>query len=92
MSVQSMDEQVLSAIARKNIPLTNYTTLHKKYSESNIPTYTEIILGLPLETKQSFIEGLGKILDISDTNDPPNTSFSAESILRYNDIVYLYVR
>ena len=66
LSVQSMDEQVLSAIARKNIPLTNYTTLHKKYAENKIPTYTEIILGLPLETKQSFIEGLGKILDISD--------------------------
>ena len=74
LSVQSMDEQVLSAIARKNIPLTNYTTLHKKYAENKIPTYTEIILGLPLETKQSFIEGRIKeieaIISLADVIDP----------------------
>ena len=66
LSVQSMDEQVLTAIARKNIPIANYNTLHKKYAENKMPTYTEIIIGLPLETKQSFIEGLGNILKISD--------------------------
>ncbi len=65
LSVQSMDEQVLNAIARKNIPLDNYKQLFERYAFHNIPTYSEIILGLPLETKTSFINGLGNILEIT---------------------------
>ena len=38
--------------------MSTYISLQKRYTEAGIPTYTEIILGLPGETKKSFISGL----------------------------------
>jgi putative methyltransferase len=34
----------------------------KKYAGAGIPTYTELILGLPEETRESWIGGLGELL------------------------------
>lgn len=58
---QSNSEQSLQAIRRSNIKLSVYDSLRDKYAEEGIPTYTEIILGMPGETKESFIKGINEI-------------------------------
>lgn len=62
LSMQATNDQVLEAIKRKNIPIEQYEALQARYSKVGMPTYTEIILGLPEETCQSFKQGLDRIL------------------------------
>jgi putative methyltransferase len=62
MSVQSMNEDVLDAIKRKNIGMDKFKDLMNRFNKSSIPTYTEIILPLPNETKESFMAGLDMLL------------------------------
>jgi len=68
MSVQSMDEQVLKNIKRDNIKLDHYVTINKTLSDSGRTTKGELIIGLPGETKESFAQGVRKILDAGVTS------------------------
>ncbi|MBC8281274.1 MAG: radical SAM protein [Chloroflexi bacterium] len=63
LSFQSMDENTLSVIKRNNIKVQNFEELVKLYHQNDIPTYTEIIMGLPGETHDSFVDGIEKLLD-----------------------------
>lgn len=62
LSVQSMDEDCLEAVKRKNIRIENLSELLRRYRAEDIPTYTELILGLPRETYHSFKTGFHKLL------------------------------
>lgn len=62
LSTQSNSPEALSNVRRKNIKLSVYNNLQKKYNKDNIPVYTELILGLPGETYQSFLRGIEEIL------------------------------
>lgn len=63
LALQSTDEDVLEAIDRKNISMSNFKSFQDRYTKEGIPTYTELILGLPTETYESFKAGIDKILD-----------------------------
>jgi radical SAM superfamily enzyme YgiQ (UPF0313 family) len=65
LAVQSLNEEVLKNIKRKNMSKQKYSELSSLFYENNIPTYVELIVGLPGETLQSFKEGLDYV--ISDT-------------------------
>ena len=65
MSKQTMNQDVLVNIKRKNIPIEQYDTLREKCHEKEIETFTELIYGLPGESYQSFVEGVKE----SDTNN-----------------------
>ncbi len=58
---QSNSEVALQNIRRANIKLSTYDDLRDRYQADGIPTYTEIILGMPGETKASFMEGINEI-------------------------------
>ncbi len=62
LSFQSMTQEVLNRINRKNMPLENFLELMSLYNSNNIPAYSEIILGLPGETYESFREGIEQLL------------------------------
>ena len=62
LAIQSNDAETLKNIKRGNIKMSTYIALQKRYTEAGIPTYTEIILGLPGETKDSFINGVDTII------------------------------
>ena len=64
LSVQSTNPDTLKAVHRQNIKSDIFKTLQKKYLDNNISTYTEFILGLPCETKQSFYDGLEQTIRI----------------------------
>lgn len=63
LAYQSLDERTLANIGRKNLTLEHYSSLVAKYAEEKIPTYTELILGLPGETYDSFCKGLCRLLE-----------------------------
>jgi putative methyltransferase len=62
VSVQSFNESTLEAVKRKNIKMEHFHNILKEAHKRNFHTYTEIILGLPLETYSTFISGLNKVL------------------------------
>ncbi|MBI1910248.1 MAG: radical SAM protein [Deltaproteobacteria bacterium] len=62
LSMQSFDEDTLEAIKRTNIDLETFASLKKEYNERGIETYSELLLGLPGETYESFTNGLMKVL------------------------------
>lgn len=63
ISFQSMNEQVLKNIGRSNIPVEFFKKLMVKYKELNIDTTSELILGLPGETYESFCNGINSLIE-----------------------------
>lgn len=61
VSVQSMDLDVLENIKRKNLDQHKIEDVFNLCDKNNIPVYTEIILGLPGETVESWKEGFWKL-------------------------------
>lgn len=64
LSFQSMSPEVLKNIGRTNSSLEFYKDLLTVYNKENMKTYSELILGLPGETYESFIKGIGKLFEI----------------------------
>lgn len=63
LSMQSLNPLTLKNIGRENITKEKFSELLRLYSEHNIPSYTELILGLPGETYESFCYGIDYLLD-----------------------------
>lgn len=64
ISVQSMHEDTLDAIKRKNMDVNNMRRLLDLSVEYGVPTYTELILGMPNETLNTWISGFSELLEI----------------------------
>lgn len=64
LSVQSMDDNVLKAIKRKNMEMSHLKTMMDLLREHNIHNYTELILPLPLETAETWRKGLIEVLEL----------------------------
>ena len=61
-SVQSLTDEVLKNISRKNLDFKDYVRLQDKARESGKASVSEIILGLPGETKESHLETIRKLI------------------------------
>jgi radical SAM superfamily enzyme YgiQ (UPF0313 family) len=64
VSLQSANEPTLVAIKRKNLDTNNIRHLMQLSKESGISTYTELILGLPNETLESWKTGFDTVLEM----------------------------
>jgi hypothetical protein len=64
LSVQSMSATVLEAIERRNMAIQNIAEILDDCNNNEIPTYTELILGLPCETLESWKDGWDKLLTL----------------------------
>ncbi len=62
LALQSVNPQTLKSINRNNIPAAMYKELQTMFSKENIPTFSDIIIGLPEETYESFTEGVSEII------------------------------
>jgi len=62
ISYQSTDEQVQANIKRDNIRLECARELQRKFNDSGVPVYTELILGLPGETYRTWVDGVDRVL------------------------------
>ena len=65
LSVQSLDDGVLTAIKRKNLAVNKIEEVFLMCEKNGIPLYTEVILGLPGETLETFKETLYKLFRIN---------------------------
>jgi len=63
LSVQTMNEPTLKSIKRKNMSINKISEQIEKSKKYGVKTYTELILGLPDETLDSWKEGFSKILE-----------------------------
>jgi radical SAM superfamily enzyme YgiQ (UPF0313 family) len=64
IALQTLTEDVLKNIKRKNIPTTAFIDFQKEVLEqSDIVSATELILSLPGETKETFMETLTTVID-----------------------------
>jgi radical SAM superfamily enzyme YgiQ (UPF0313 family) len=61
LSAQSMAPVALEKAKRRNIPVDYYRALQRQFLQLGIPTYTELILGLPGETLESFWAGVDTV-------------------------------
>jgi len=76
LAVQSLDQETLKIIKRANIKFDKFSDLTTDFRKNEIPTYSEVIRGLPGETLESFKIGLEILL---------NTSIGSVNI--YHDMV-----
>lgn len=63
LSVQSMNEPTLKSIKRKNMSINKISEQIEKSKKYGVKTYTELILGLPEETLDSWKDGFAQILE-----------------------------
>ncbi len=63
LSMQSVDMTTLEAIKRDNISIETYTELQKRFTIDGVETYSDLILGLPGETYQSFVAGVSRLIE-----------------------------
>ncbi len=68
MAYQSLSDDALENVNRKNLTVEHFADIVKKYNQAKIPTYSELILGLPGETFESFCDGLCKLLEAGQHN------------------------
>jgi len=62
LSRQSDNKSTLKVIGRDNIEQLQFNKLQHKCNKKDIPVYTELIIGLPNESYNSFVNGVENIL------------------------------
>ena len=62
LSVQSTNPETLVAVGRKNIDFRSFRESIVRYADIGIKPFTELILGLPCETYNSFCSGFEKLI------------------------------
>ncbi|MCF6154423.1 MAG: radical SAM protein [Candidatus Brocadia sp.] len=63
LSLQSTNKDTLKSVNRQNISINVFQELQHKFTTDNVETYTDIILALPEETYETFIEGVSSVIE-----------------------------
>ncbi len=63
IAFQSLNPEVLRNIGRKNISTDSFRSLMKRFFNNKITSYSELILGLPGETCESFCDGICSLIE-----------------------------
>lgn len=63
ISFQSLDPDTLESIKRKNISSASFQELQRRFTRDRVETYTDLILGLPGETYDSFAKGVSGVIE-----------------------------
>lgn len=62
LSLQSVDPTTLEAVKRRNISLDTYLELQRRFTRDGVETYSDLILALPGETYDSFVDGVAAVI------------------------------
>jgi radical SAM superfamily enzyme YgiQ (UPF0313 family) len=68
LSMQSVDAHTLESIKRQNISLETYLELQRRFTRDGVETYSDLILGLPGETYESFVDGVDTLISTGQHN------------------------
>lgn len=63
ISLQSIDVDTLKSIKRANISSASFQELQRRFTRDKVETYTDLILGLPGETYDSFVDGVSRVIE-----------------------------
>ena len=83
LSLQSLNEDTLSATKRKNININAFKEIQQRLTADKVETFTDIILGLPNETYDSFTNGVSTVIENGQHN---RIQFNNLSILPNTDM------
>jgi radical SAM superfamily enzyme YgiQ (UPF0313 family) len=62
LTMQTLSPRAQQAIKRENIRLSSYVELAKKAQDQGLATYSDLIVGLPGESYDSFMDGLDELM------------------------------
>jgi hypothetical protein len=62
LSMQSLDETTLKNIKRDNISLDTYLELSRRFTRDKVETYSDLIIALPGETYDSYVDGIETLI------------------------------
>jgi radical SAM superfamily enzyme YgiQ (UPF0313 family) len=68
VSVQSLNPDTLKAIKRENLGINELRTIFDLCQKYGVKSYSDLILGLPLETRETFIKGICNLLEFGQHN------------------------
>jgi len=63
LAFQSLNEETLKSIGRTNIPAKTFYELQQRFSSDGIETFSDLILGLPNETYDTFTKGISELIE-----------------------------
>src|SRR3989338_4055138 len=63
MSIQSKNKDTLGAVRRQNMKPEEYQSIQKRLRAQGVNTMTDYILGMPMETYESVLQGVSNIID-----------------------------
>jgi radical SAM superfamily enzyme YgiQ (UPF0313 family) len=63
LALQSVNPDTLKKVGRQNIPVSVFQELQTRFSRDAVETFTDIILGLPGESYDSFASGIDSIIE-----------------------------
>lgn len=100
MAVQSMHVPTLEASKRINMGMNNLERAYALCRKHGIRYYTELVLGLPLETKETFIKGLFTIMELGQHDSVktypctviPNSEMDSDDYQKKYGIKLIYPR
>ncbi|HEV2161893.1 MAG TPA: cobalamin-dependent protein [Stellaceae bacterium] len=88
LSMQSLDMTTLESIKRDNISLDTYMELQKRFTRDRVETYSDLILGLPGETYDSFVEGVRRLMETGQHNRIQFNNLSILPNAEMGDLAY----
>jgi radical SAM superfamily enzyme YgiQ (UPF0313 family) len=68
LSMQSLDAITLENIKRDNISLETYLELSRRFTRDKVETYSDLILALPGESYESYVEGIDTLINAGQHN------------------------
>ena len=63
IALQSLNEDTLKNAKRRNMPVEVFRGVQQRLTSVNIETFTDIILGLPSETYDTFVNGVSSVIE-----------------------------
>lgn len=63
ISMQSLHEPTLVAIKRNNMKIEYFKEVQRRFTEGGVETMSDLILGLPQESYDSFADGVSTLID-----------------------------
>lgn len=68
LAFQSLHEPSLKAVKRGNIKLQTFRDLQQRFTREGVKTFSDIILGLPEETYETFTDGVSTLIEMGQHN------------------------
>lgn len=68
LALQSLNEDTLASISRSNITNKTYGELQRKFAQNKIATFSDMIIGLPMESYDTFTDGASQVIECGQHN------------------------